>query len=71
MSAPTITTATTIAAGLVEAMAQAAYESTRRAGSSRPPWANTTPGWRSQARQEMMAGMEAAAKAGWQMVRRG
>ena len=71
MNAPTITTDAANAAGLVEAMAQAAYEHSRPPGSSRPPWADTTPGWRSQARQDMMAAMEAAAKAGWQMVRRG
>ena len=56
---------------LVETMAQAAYESTRLPGSQRPPWASVTPGWQSACRQEVLAGLTAAAKAGWQMVRRG
>ena len=55
---------------LVETMAEAAYESTRLPGSQRPPWASVTPGWQSACRQEVQAGLTAAAQAGWQMVRR-
>lgn len=52
---------------LVELMTEAAYEASRPAGSSRPPWRETHREWQEAARREMAAAIVAAERAGFRI----
>lgn len=60
--------ANTPPAAIIEAMARAAYDRTRR-GRSLPPWDQVTPAYAEAGREEMRAAIVAAEAADWRMVK--